>query len=362
MNVYNNMIVNNVSTHEGGGIGLNDAPNVRVYNNTIMKNLTTATAVTSNGQPAPAGLSTSANSDQLQATLPARLARASATRCCSTTSSGTTAPAPGPARRSPASALPGDASPIDHWDMGVSDGTGSLAPTNSIVQQDAGDHPYTTSPTNSSADPAVVEPYDVSVVLRHLATEPGLRGRHPGGPGGAAEPAGRLPPGGCPASPACNLGAASKACRPTSSRLRLAAPAVDFDDQARPALGGFDSGADEFGAARPPPPPSSDLYFSTFGNTNPPGVAGTADDADIYSWNGNGVQPVDRRHSRAPIRPAGAVRTSTATTGWTQPLLPVVQRRCHHPCLASACGRRTRTSSTTTPAPGRCASTAVRTV
>ncbi len=28
------------------------------------------------------------------------------------------------------------------------------------------------------------------------------------------------------------------------------------------------------------------LYFSTVGNTNPPGVAGSADDADIYSWNG----------------------------------------------------------------------------
>jgi hypothetical protein len=28
------------------------------------------------------------------------------------------------------------------------------------------------------------------------------------------------------------------------------------------------------------------LYFSTLGNTNPPGVAGTADDADIYFWNG----------------------------------------------------------------------------
>ena len=70
-NVYNNMIVNNVSTHEGGGIGINDAPNVRVFNNTIMKNITTATAVTSDGTPAPAGLSSSANSVQLQATLPA---------------------------------------------------------------------------------------------------------------------------------------------------------------------------------------------------------------------------------------------------------------------------------------------------
>ncbi|MEQ1740157.1 MAG: putative Ig domain-containing protein [Methyloglobulus sp.] len=28
------------------------------------------------------------------------------------------------------------------------------------------------------------------------------------------------------------------------------------------------------------------VYFSTFGNTNPTGLAGTADDADIYSWNG----------------------------------------------------------------------------
>jgi len=28
------------------------------------------------------------------------------------------------------------------------------------------------------------------------------------------------------------------------------------------------------------------LYFSTLGNTNPPGVPGVADDADIYSWNG----------------------------------------------------------------------------
>ena len=74
MNVYNNMIVNNVSTHEGGGIGLNDAPNVRVYNNTIMKNITTATAVTSNGSPAPAGLSTSANSDHAAGHAAGRLA------------------------------------------------------------------------------------------------------------------------------------------------------------------------------------------------------------------------------------------------------------------------------------------------
>jgi hypothetical protein len=57
-NVYNNFIANNLSTHEGGGISLNDAPNVRIYSNTIMKNLARATALTSNAEPAPAGLST----------------------------------------------------------------------------------------------------------------------------------------------------------------------------------------------------------------------------------------------------------------------------------------------------------------
>ena len=65
--VYNNMITNNVSTHEGGGIALDDATNVRIFNNTIAKSITTATAVTSNGAPAPAGLSTADNSSQLMA-------------------------------------------------------------------------------------------------------------------------------------------------------------------------------------------------------------------------------------------------------------------------------------------------------
>ncbi len=36
----------------------------------------------------------------------------------------------------------------------------------------------------------------------------------------------------------------------------------------------------------------STLYFSTLGNTNPPGVGGTADNADVYSWNGTGYARV----------------------------------------------------------------------
>ena len=153
MNVYNNMIVNNVSTHEGGGVGLNDAPNVRVFNNTVMKNLTTATAVTSNGQPAPAGLSTSANSDQLQATLPGGSPIFSNPLLFNNifwdnragTRAGTTVTGLGVA---------GDATPINHWDLGVADGTGPAARADELGRPaDAGAHPYTTSPTNSVGGP-----------------------------------------------------------------------------------------------------------------------------------------------------------------------------------------------------------------
>ena len=67
--VTNNIVTDNISAHEGGGFALDDTTNVHIVGNTVMKNITTATAVTSNGLPAPAGLSTGANSDQLQATL-----------------------------------------------------------------------------------------------------------------------------------------------------------------------------------------------------------------------------------------------------------------------------------------------------
>ena len=111
--ITNNTIANNVSAHEGGGIALDDAAFVDIVNNTVAKNLTTATAVTSDGNAAPAGLSTAANSDPLQARLRstpvprlghARRTRRSASRPCSTTSSGTTGPAASAAATSTASA------------------------------------------------------------------------------------------------------------------------------------------------------------------------------------------------------------------------------------------------------------------
>jgi hypothetical protein len=63
------------------------------------------------------------------------------------------------------------------------------------------------------------------------------------------------------------------------------------------------------GSATPPPPPgpgAGPLSFSTWGNSNPPGVTGTADDADIYDWNGTSyIRAIDV--TAAPYGlPAGA--------------------------------------------------------
>lgn len=56
INIYNNMVVNNVATDIGGGIALDDASNVTIVNNTIAKNISTATAEDSDGLPHGAGL------------------------------------------------------------------------------------------------------------------------------------------------------------------------------------------------------------------------------------------------------------------------------------------------------------------
>ncbi len=70
INIYNNMIVNNVSTDLGGGIALDDASNVVIMNNTIVKNITTATAEDSDGRAHGAGLVSEKHSAAFQAVLP----------------------------------------------------------------------------------------------------------------------------------------------------------------------------------------------------------------------------------------------------------------------------------------------------
>ncbi len=280
MNVANNTIVNNVSTHEGAGVAINDAPDVRLVNNTIMKNTTTATAVTSNGSPAPAGVSTSMNSDQLQATLPGAKPYSDPVLFNNIlwdnragTRAGTTVTGIG---------LAGDTSAVDHWDLGLADAPDQLAPTNSVVQQDAGQHPYATSASNSTANPGVVSTYDTSVAFATWRQNPAfvdatlVATEAPANLLGNYHLAGTAP--NC-SSPACNLGAAAKGS--------VNAPATDIDDEIRPALGGFDAGSDEFGSSKtaPPPPVVHEFSFSTRGYS-PVGTSATSA-SDIFHWNGS---------------------------------------------------------------------------
>jgi hypothetical protein len=228
--VYNNMIVNNISTHEGGGVSLNDAPDVRFYNNTVMKNITTATAVTSNGSPAPAGLSTSSNSTLLQSTLAGGSPSFSDPLMFNNIFWDNRAGAfTGATVAGIGLGGPGD---VFNWDMGVSDGTGLLSPTDSIMQTIPGTNAH---PSNSITDPLIVSAYDTSVsvlpwrgnprfvdvVMVTASATPNLLGDY------------HLTSG----SPAINDGAPSKGS--------VDAPSIDFDDQARPDGIANDIGADE---------------------------------------------------------------------------------------------------------------------
>ena len=241
MNVYNNMIVNNVSTHEGGGVAIDDASNVRLYNNTVMKNITTATAITSDGQPAPAGLSTGENSIQLQNSLPGTPVfsppllfnnifwdnRAGARGINTVVGIGAA----------------GDPTPINPWDMGVVGNTHSLAPTNSILQP-TGNPGATASGSNSLADPNVVQTHDIPLTFTSWRTNVNFIG--------AIMVTADLLPDQMGnyhllnnTSPAYNLGAVNK----TVGSLSATAPAFDIDLDVRPASGAFDSGADEISSS-----------------------------------------------------------------------------------------------------------------
>jgi uncharacterized repeat protein (TIGR01451 family) len=148
--VRNNIIANNVSTHEGAGIALDDAPDVSVINNTIVKNITTATAATSDGLPAPAGLSTGANSSLLQASLTGTPVF-SAPKLLNNLFADNRAGHPG--TNGAFSGLlgigaPGDPSAIDRWDIGSTDGSPAIAVNSTVVNSPAS---ITLRPTGASS-------------------------------------------------------------------------------------------------------------------------------------------------------------------------------------------------------------------
>jgi hypothetical protein len=237
ISVTNNVIAGNISTHEGGGIALDDATDVRVVNNTVMGNITTATAVTSNGKPAPAGLSVAENSAQLQLTLPADSPNFSNPKLFNNIFWDNRAGSWNGVYVSgigAADAPAGD--PVNYWDMGSGDGVGTLTPTNSVLQTVQGTTP---SPTNTSADPKVISPFLTSVSIETSRTFPSFRQavivvQHVAGTQMGNY---HLPSTG---SPALDAGAVRRAF----GAVTVPAPRFDIDGDAR-SLTTPDIGADE---------------------------------------------------------------------------------------------------------------------
>jgi len=177
--ITNNTIANNVSAHEGGGLALDDATFVNLVNNTVARNITTATAVTSDGTAAPAGLSTGANSDPLQARLrDTTLFPGSATLGNTLFSKPTIMNDVFWDNRAGSINGVGGVSGItaadaNPWDMGAADLSGLLSPINSVIQ--TADGTDGGSATTLSNDPLFVAPYDVAVNILPLRTYPGFR-------------------------------------------------------------------------------------------------------------------------------------------------------------------------------------------
>jgi hypothetical protein len=178
ISITNNTIANNVSTHEGGGIAIDDAAFVDVVNNTIVRNMTTASAVTSDGLPAPAGLSTATNSDLLQKRLnddgffPSNSAFPTFSKPTLLNNvfwdnrAGTFV---GGYIEGIGGTLPdGTANSVEHWDLGVADDTTALlSPRDSVLQTDVAPDQHTTTDALStytlSDDPLFVAPFEISV-------------------------------------------------------------------------------------------------------------------------------------------------------------------------------------------------------
>ena len=259
--ISNNTIANNVSAHEGAGIALDDSAFVNLINNTVAKNLTTATAVTSDGNAAPAGLSTAANSVPLQARLRNTEVFPNSATLGTTVFSKPTilndvfwdnraGNFSGGYVYGIGGTLP-DGTPggTTNWDMGVTDVPGALlSPISSVIQSTTGtDGDASTTVTDN---PVLAAPYDVTVNVLASRMYPAFRQ--------AVIVAQLLPPSLMgdyhllnATSPAWGRGAANTIVRwgPSATAWAYAAtsPGADIDGQVRPSgtPARYDAGSDQ---------------------------------------------------------------------------------------------------------------------
>jgi len=278
--IVNNMIVDNLATDTGGGIALDDALYVEIINNTVARNVSTATAEDADRtscNPAPngtcphgAGLVSEPHSAALM-TAYSPLTSFSDPVLFNNIFwqneafylNGTTG-------------LYGGGFPSGGYlDLEVLSLPGHFSATYSDCTAFTAHCPD--NGNNLETNPQFVEPVNLTFEALAFAGDPAfitvLIKSTPDDPQGDYH----LPGG----SPAVDKGAASVG--------GVNAPCDDFDGDGRPNGAAPDIGADEQPGGTPctpPPPPTILLYFSTAGDFAVPGVAGPYDDADIYAWNG----------------------------------------------------------------------------
>ena len=191
--IYNNMITNNISSHEGGGLSMTDAPVVNLVNNTFAGNITTATATTSNGAPAAAGVSSGLNSAGLMNLLNTKYAGQTPEWMLTGLTAGTDPQPVWPTFSSPliendifsdnrAGAwtpsgvaqlgMFGDASAINRWDVGSVDAAANLRVRNSLISSspttpnqtyadDGGNKIYSIATPYADPTPGFIAPFTI---------------------------------------------------------------------------------------------------------------------------------------------------------------------------------------------------------
>jgi len=260
-----------VSAHEGGGLALDDAPFVNLVDNTVAGNMTTATAVTSDGLPAPAGLATGPNSDPLMARLNSGGAGAFAIvkvtgqstfskpvlldNVFNDNRAGTYV---GGYVYGIGGTLPdGSTNSVDTWDMAVVGGPGTLHPVGGVIQTTTGTDGgvgVTVSDTPGFKDPTP----DLTVTVLAARTFPAFREAaivtallpprlradyHLSGTAATAYAKGR-------GTTTVTYGSQTAFNVTTQWTATVNAAARDIDNQARPTGTGtarrFDSGSDQY--------------------------------------------------------------------------------------------------------------------
>jgi hypothetical protein len=282
--IINNMIANNLATDTGGGISLDDALNVQIVNNTVARNISTATAEDADRTTCVPALHPS----NPLATCPHGAGLVSQPH----------SPALITARGLPAGSFSNpllfdnifwrnEAFYLDGTTGLYGGGLPSVGYIDFEVLQSAGSfsgHYNNCSAfsasclndgTNVTTDPSFIQSVDIVFQALAFAGDPAfitvLIQSTPDDPPGNY-----------------HLNSSSAAIdKGTGSYLGRCAPVDDFDGDGRPNGATHDLGADEQpGAAPGTCTPPALLFFSTALDTAVPGVSGTPDDADIYSWDG----------------------------------------------------------------------------